>query len=85
MSNNANILVDGFTPVTTPSIEATLDVSNNGASDYTIKSSDNVSFNDPTITLIRGKTYEFEVSHLVIHFGLKQPKLQDPLIFLPME
>ena len=37
-------------------------MSNNGASDYTIKSSDNVSFNDPTITLIRGKTYEFEVS-----------------------
>ena len=62
MSNDANILIDGFTPVTTPSIEATLDVSNNGASDYTIKSSDNVSFNDPTITLIRGKTYEFEVS-----------------------
>ena len=34
----------------------------NGASDYTIKSSDNVSFNDPTITLIRGKTYEFDMS-----------------------
>ena len=62
MSNNANILVDGFTPVTTPSIEATLDISNNGASDYTIKSSNNVTYNDPTITLVRGKTYEFDVS-----------------------
>ena len=62
MSNNANILVDGFTPVTTPSIQATLDVSNNGASDFTVKSSDNISYNDPTITLVRGKTYEFDIN-----------------------
>lgn len=62
MSKDANILIDGFTPITTPSIEATLDVSNNGASDYVIKSSTNVTYNDPTITLVRGKTYEFEVN-----------------------
>tara|TARA_B100000579_G_scaffold82871_1_gene64611 strand:- start:184 stop:1467 length:1284 start_codon:yes stop_codon:yes gene_type:complete len=62
MSKDANILIDGFTPVTTPSIEATLDVSNNGASDYVIKSSNNITYNDPTITLVRGKTYEFEVN-----------------------
>ena len=35
------LLMD-FNPVTTPSIEATLDISNNGASDFIIKSSDNV-------------------------------------------
>ena len=27
-----------------------------------IKSSNNVTYNDPTITLVRGKTYEFDVS-----------------------
>ena len=62
MSSNANILVDGFTPVTIPSIEAVLDVSNNGASDFSIKSKDNVTYLDPTITLIRGKTYEFDIN-----------------------
>ena len=62
MSNNANILVDGFIPVTTPSIEAILDVSNNGASDFSIKSTDSVAYLDPTITLIRGKTYEFDIN-----------------------
>jgi len=62
MSKDASVLIDGFIPVTTPSIEATLSVSNNGASDYVIKSSNNITYNDPTITLVRGKTYEFEVS-----------------------
>ena len=62
MSKDANILVDGFTPVTTPSIQATLNVTNVGASDFAIETTNGVSFNDPTITLIRGKTYEFEIN-----------------------
>ncbi len=62
MSKDANILIDGFTPLTSPSIEAILEISNNGASDFTIKSSDNVVYNDPTLTLVRGKTYEFDIN-----------------------
>ena len=62
MSKDANILIDGFTPVTTPSIQATLNVTNVGASDFAIETTNGVSFNDPTINLIRGKTYEFEVN-----------------------
>ena len=62
MSKDASILIDGFTPITTPSVEATLNVTNNGASDFIIRSSDNISYNDPTITLVRGKTYEFDVN-----------------------
>ena len=66
MSKDANILIDGFTPLTSPSIEAILEISNNGASDFTIKSSDNVIYNDPTLTLVRGKTYEFDINSPVI-------------------
>ena len=54
MANDAKILVDGFEEET---ITASLDISNNGASDFVISNK-----NDPTLTLERGKTYEFDVN-----------------------
>ena len=54
MANDAKILVDGFEEET---ITASLDISNNGASDFLISNK-----NDPTLTLERGKTYEFDVN-----------------------
>ena len=74
MSKDANILVDGFTPVTTPSIEATLEITNNSASDFVMNSS-GTSYNDPTITLIRGKTYEFDVNSPGHPFWIKLSQL----------
>ena len=53
MANDAKILIDGFKE----EIEtATLNITNNGASDYVISNK-----NDPTLTLERGKTYEFNI------------------------
>ena len=54
MANDAKILVDGFEEET---ITASLDISNNGALDFLISNK-----NDPTLTLERGKTYEFDVN-----------------------
>ena len=54
MANDAKILIDGFEEET---ITASLDISNNGASDFLISNK-----NDPTLTLERGKTYEFDVN-----------------------
>ncbi len=53
MANDAKILFDGFEVGT---VNATLEVSNRGASDFVISQK-----NDPDITLERGKTYEFNV------------------------
>ena len=53
MASDAKILIDGFKE----EIEtATLNITNNGASDYVISNK-----NDPTLTLERGKTYEFNI------------------------
>lgn len=60
MANDAKILIDGFTPVISKPITSIIDVTNIGASDYKI-SSQNLSFNDPGLTLERGKTYEFDI------------------------
>ena len=54
MANDAKILIDGFEEET---ITTSLDISNNGASDFLISNK-----NDPTLTLERGKTYEFDVN-----------------------
>jgi len=54
MANDAKILIDGFEEET---ITASLDISNNGALDFLISNK-----NDPTLTLERGKTYEFDVN-----------------------
>jgi len=53
MANDAKILIDGFKEEI---VTATLSVTNNGASDYVISNK-----NDPTLTLERGKTYEFNI------------------------
>ncbi len=53
MANDAKILIDSFKE----EIEtATLNITNNGTSDYVISNK-----NDPTLTLERGKTYEFNI------------------------
>tara|TARA_Y100001970_G_scaffold228821_1_gene283552 strand:+ start:544 stop:1815 length:1272 start_codon:yes stop_codon:yes gene_type:complete len=58
MANDSKILIDGFQeePVA-ETVTATLSIINNGASDYLISDK-----NDPTLTLERGKTYEFDVN-----------------------
>ena len=53
MANDAKILIDGFKE---DIVTATLNITNNGASDYVISNK-----NDPTLTLERGKTYEFNI------------------------
>ena len=53
MANDAKILIDGFKEEI---VTATLNITNNGASDYVISNK-----NDPTLTLERGKTYEFNI------------------------
>ncbi len=53
MANNSSIIIDNFNPI---SIEATFDISNNGAQDFIV-----LGKNDPIIILERGKTYEFKV------------------------
>ena len=53
MGNDAKILIDGFKEEI---VTATLNITNNGASDYVISNK-----NDPTLTLERGKTYEFNI------------------------
>lgn len=53
MANDAKILINGFKDEI---VTATLNITNNGASDYVISNK-----NDPTLTLERGKTYEFNI------------------------
>ena len=53
MASDAKILIDGFKEEI---VTATLNITNNGASDYVISNK-----NDPTLTLERGKTYEFNI------------------------
>ncbi len=63
MANDAKILIDGFKE----EIEtATLNITNNGASDYVISNK-----NDPTLTLERGKTYEFNIDAAGHPFWIK--------------
>ena len=74
MSEDANILINGFTPVTIPSIEATIEITNVSASHFVMNSS-GTSYNDPTITLIRGKTYEFDINSPGHPFWIKLSQL----------
>ena len=53
MANDSSIIIDNYSPV---SIEATFDITNNGAQDFIV-----LGKNDPIIILERGKTYEFKV------------------------
>ena len=61
MANDAKILIDGYVEKISEAVVTEIFVQNIGASDYnfTVKG---VQANDPTLTLERGKTYEFDIS-----------------------
>ena len=61
MANDAKILIDGFVEQVSEVVATTITVQNSGASDY-IFTAEGLQGNDPTLTLVRGKIYEFEVS-----------------------
>ena len=61
MANDAKILVDGFVEQVPEVVATTITVQNSGASDYIFNAEGRME-NDPTLTLVRGKTYEFDVT-----------------------
>ena len=61
MANDAKIPIDGFVEQVPEVVATTITVQNSGASDY-IFTAEGLQGNDPTLTLVRGKTYEFDVS-----------------------
>jgi len=74
MANDAKIIIDNYVEVSQEVISTTLTVQNNGASDYTI-TSQSLSGNDPTLTLERGKTYEFDISSPGHPFWIKTEQI----------
>ena len=74
MANDAKIIIDNYVDVSQEVIPTTLTVQNNGASDYTI-TSQSLSGNDPTLTLERGKTYEFDISSPGHPFWIKTEQI----------
>ena len=74
MANDAKIIIDNYVEVSQEVIPTTLTVQNNGASDYTI-TSQSLSGNDPTLTLERGKTYEFDISSPGHPFWIKTEQI----------
>ena len=74
MANDAKIIINGYVEKV-PEEEATkISVQNVGASDYnfTVKG---VQANDPTLTLVRGKIYEFDVTASGHPFWIKTQKV----------
>lgn len=61
MANDAKILIDGFTEQVPEVVATTIQVQSIGASDYKF-TAEGLQANDPTLTLVRGKTYEFDVT-----------------------
>ena len=61
MANDAKILIDGFVEQIPEAVATTITVQNSGASDY-IFTAEGLQGNDPTLTLVRGNTYEFDVT-----------------------
>ena len=61
MANDAKILVDGFVEQVPEIVATTIQVQNVGASDYKF-TAEGLQANDPTLTLVRGKTYEFDLT-----------------------
>ena len=61
MANDAKILIDGFVEQVPEVVATTIEVQNVGASDYKF-TAEGIQGNDPTLTLVRGKTYEFDVT-----------------------
>ena len=61
MANDAKILIDGFVEQVPEVVATTIQVENVGASDYKF-TAESIQGNDPTLTLVRGKTYEFDIT-----------------------
>ena len=61
MSNDAKILIDGYVEQVPEIVATTIQVENVGASDYKF-TAEGLQANDPTLTLVRGETYEFDVT-----------------------
>ena len=61
MANDAKILIDSFTEQVPEVVATTIQVQSIGASDYKF-TAEGLQANDPTLTLVRGKTYEFDVT-----------------------
>ena len=76
MANDAKITIDNYIEASQQIIPINIKVQNNGASDYTI-TSQSLSGNDPTLTLERGKTYEFDIETSNHPFEIKQNGSQD--------
>ena len=74
MGNDAKIIIDNYVEVSQEVVPTAITVQNNGASDYTI-TSQSLSGNDPTLTLERGKTYEFDVSSPGHPFWIKTEQI----------
>ena len=61
MANDATILIDGFLEQIPEAIVTTIMVQSSGSSDYKFTAEGLQGF-DPTLTLVRGKTYEFDIT-----------------------
>ena len=77
MANDEKITIDNYIEASQQIIPINIKVQNNGASDYTI-TSQSLSGNDPTLTLERGKTYEFDIETSNHPFEIRQNGSQDP-------
>ena len=74
MANDAKIIIDNYVEKIPEAVATSISVQNVGASDYnfTVK---RVQANDPTLTLERGKTYEFDVSAQGHPFWIKTDQI----------
>ena len=70
MANDSKIFIDGFVEQILEAATTKISVQNVGASDYNF-TVNGVQANDPTLTLERGKTYEFDVSSIGHPFWIK--------------
>ncbi len=74
MANDAKILIDGFVEQIPEIVATTIQVQNVGASDYKF-TAEGLQANDPTLTLVRGKTYEFDITAGGHPFWIKTTQL----------
>jgi len=74
MANDAKILIDGFVEQVPEVVATTIQVQSVGASDYKFTAEGSVA-NDPTLTLVRGKTYEFDITAGGHPFWIKTTQL----------
>ena len=74
MANDSKILIDGFVEQVPEIVATTIQVQNVGASDYKF-TAEGIQANDPTLTLVRGKTYEFDITAGGHPFWIKTTQL----------